>query len=31
VETEEKMTDPQIIAKVRAYFGMSAPRAPQAS
>jgi hypothetical protein len=30
VETEDKMTDPQIIAKVRAHFGLSAPRAQQA-
>ena len=30
VETEDKMTDPQIIAKVHAYFGVSAPRAQQA-
>jgi hypothetical protein len=29
VETEDKMTDPQIIAKVRAHFGISAPRAQQ--
>jgi hypothetical protein len=27
VETEDKMTNPQIIAKVRAHFGVSAPRA----
>jgi len=27
VETEDKMTDPQIAAKVRAHFGVSAPRA----
>jgi hypothetical protein len=26
VETEDKMTDPQIIAKVRTYFGDQAPR-----
>jgi hypothetical protein len=26
VVTEDKMTDPQIIAKVRSYFGVSAPR-----
>jgi len=26
VETEDKMTNPQIIAKVRAYFGEKAPR-----
>jgi hypothetical protein len=26
VETEDKMTDPQIIAKVRTYFGDRAPR-----
>jgi hypothetical protein len=26
VETEDKMTNPQIIAKVRTYFGESAPR-----
>jgi hypothetical protein len=30
VETEDKMTDPQIIAKVRAYFGVGAPRTQQA-
>jgi hypothetical protein len=30
VETEDKMTDPQIIAKVRAYFGVRAPRTQQA-
>jgi hypothetical protein len=29
VETEDKMTDPQIIAKVRAYFGVGAPRTRQ--
>ncbi len=29
VETEDKMTDPQIIAKVRAHFGISAPRVQQ--
>ena len=27
VQTEDKMTDAQIVAKVRAYFGLSAPRA----
>ena len=27
VQTEDKMTDGQIVAKVRAYFGLSAPRA----
>jgi hypothetical protein len=27
VQTEDKMTDGQIAAKVRAYFGLSAPRA----
>jgi len=27
VETSDKMTDPQIAAKVRAHFGLSAPRA----
>jgi hypothetical protein len=27
VETEDKMTNPQIIAKVRSYFGEKAPRA----
>ena len=27
VETEDKMTHPQIIAKVRSYFGATAPRA----
>ena len=26
VETEDKMTDPQMVAKVRAYFGGAAPR-----
>jgi hypothetical protein len=26
VETEDKMTDPQIVAKVRTYFGVGAPR-----
>jgi hypothetical protein len=26
VETEDKMTDPQIAAKVRAHFGLGAPR-----
>jgi len=26
VETEDKMTDRQIAAKVRAYFGLAAPR-----
>lgn len=31
VETEDKMTDPQIAAKVRAHFGLSAPRAQQRS
>jgi hypothetical protein len=31
VETEDKMTDPQIIAKVRAHFGVSVPRAQQAT
>jgi hypothetical protein len=30
VETEDKMTDPQIIAKARAYFGVRAPRTQQA-
>ncbi|HTV95497.1 MAG TPA: hypothetical protein VME42_05825 [Steroidobacteraceae bacterium] len=29
VETADKMTDPQIVAKVRAHFGASAPRVPQ--
>ncbi len=29
VETSDKMTDPQFAAKVRAYFGLSAPRASQ--
>ena len=28
METSDKMTDPQIAAKVRAHFGLSAPRAP---
>jgi hypothetical protein len=27
VETADKMTDPQIVAKVRTYFGVAAPRA----
>jgi hypothetical protein len=27
VQTEDKMTDGQIVAKVRAYFGLGAPRA----
>jgi hypothetical protein len=27
VETEDKMTDRQIVAKVRAHFGLGAPRA----
>ena len=27
VQTEDKMTDGQLVAKVRAYFGLSAPRA----
>ncbi len=27
VETSDKLTDPQIAAKVRAHFGLSAPRA----
>ena len=27
VLTEDKMTDGQLVAKVRAYFGLSAPRA----
>jgi hypothetical protein len=31
VETEDKMTDPQIIAKVRAHFGVSVPRAQPAT
>jgi hypothetical protein len=26
VETQDKMTDPQIVAKVRAHFGLGAPR-----
>lgn len=26
VETADKMTDPQIVAKVRTYFGVAAPR-----
>ncbi len=26
VETQDKMTNPQIIAKVRTYFGEGAPR-----
>ena len=26
VETDDKMTDPQIVAKVRSYFGVGAPR-----
>lgn len=26
VEAADKMTDPQIVAKVRAHFGLSAPR-----
>jgi hypothetical protein len=30
VETEDKMTDPQIAAKVRGYFGVDAPRGRQA-
>ncbi len=29
VETADKMTDPQIVAKVRAHFGLSAPRLQQ--
>jgi hypothetical protein len=29
VETEDKMTDPQIVAKLRAYFGVDAPRTEQ--
>jgi hypothetical protein len=29
VETEDKMTDRQIVAKVRAYFGLSAGRGQQ--
>src|ERR1700736_5500011 len=29
IETEDKMTDPQIIAKVRAYFGVGAPHTRQ--
>jgi len=29
VETADKMTDPQIVAKVRAHFGLSAPRFQQ--
>ena len=29
VETSDKMTDPQIAAKVRAHFGLSASRASQ--
>ncbi len=29
VETSDRMTDPQIAAKVRAHFGLSAPRASQ--
>jgi hypothetical protein len=28
VETADKMTDAQIIAKVRVYFGVSVPRTP---
>jgi len=31
VETEDKMTDPQIIAKVRRHFGVSVPRAQPAT
>ena len=31
VKTEDKMTDPQIIAKVRAYFGAGVPRAQLAT
>ncbi len=27
IETEDKMTDPQIVAKVRSHFGVGAPRA----
>jgi hypothetical protein len=30
VESADKMSDPQIVAKVRARFGLSAPRAQQA-
>ncbi len=26
VQTEDKMTDPQIVAKVRSYYGAAAPR-----
>jgi len=29
VQSEDKMTDPQIAAKVRAHFGVSAPRVQQ--
>jgi len=29
VETEDKMTDPQIVAKVRAHFKVAAPRMQQ--
>lgn len=29
VETEDRMTDKQIIAKVRSYFGLGPPRADQ--
>ena len=29
VETEDKMTDPQIAAKVRTYFGSGVPRRQQ--
>jgi hypothetical protein len=31
VTTEDKMTDPQIIAKVRAHFGVNVPRVQQAT
>jgi hypothetical protein len=30
IETDDKMTDPQIVAKVRSYFGVDAPRVQQA-
>ncbi len=26
IETEDKMSEPQIVAKVRSYFGVAAPR-----
>jgi hypothetical protein len=31
IETEDRMTDPQIVAKVRTYFGVTSPRIQSAT